>query len=116
MVLDDMTERDQIGREKYGTPLQCHNGRNPLIDAYQEVLDLTVYLRQKIEEDRTAAQINRAEGAAAAFRKCAESARVSSDLLRREGLHENARALRELAAGFEAFALDAEAVAAQLKG
>lgn len=35
---------------KYGTPLQANNGRNPLIDAYQEALDLCVYLRQEIEE------------------------------------------------------------------
>jgi hypothetical protein len=31
-------------------PLQAHNGRNALIDAYQEALDLVVYLRQAIEE------------------------------------------------------------------
>lgn len=45
-VLEDMKERDRVGREKYGTPLQPHNGRNALVDAYQEALDLVVYLRQ----------------------------------------------------------------------
>lgn len=50
MVIEDMRQRDHVGREKYGTPLQAHNGRRPLVDAYQEVLDLAVYLRQEIEE------------------------------------------------------------------
>lgn len=50
LVIADMHERDQVGRERYGTPLQAHNGRDALIDAYQEALDLVVYLRQLIEE------------------------------------------------------------------
>jgi hypothetical protein len=49
-VIADMHERDQVGRERYGTPLQAHNGRDALVDAYQEALDLVVYLRQAIEE------------------------------------------------------------------
>lgn len=56
LVVEDMKERDQAGRQKYGTPLQAHNGRRPLVDAYQEVLDLAVYLRQEIEERRTRKQ------------------------------------------------------------
>jgi hypothetical protein len=50
LVIADMQERDQVGRERYGTPLQAHNGRDALVDAYQEALDLVVYLRQAIEE------------------------------------------------------------------
>lgn len=50
MVVADMQTRDRAGREKYGTPLQAHNGRRPLIDAYQEALDLVVYLRQELAE------------------------------------------------------------------
>ena len=50
LVVEDMQERDRTGRKKYGTPLQAGNGRDPLIDAYQEALDLCVYLRQAIEE------------------------------------------------------------------
>lgn len=50
LVIADMQERDQVGRARYGTPLQTHNGRDPLVDAYQEALDLVVYLRQAIEE------------------------------------------------------------------
>lgn len=48
----DMLERDQIGRERYGVPLQAHNGRDPLVDAYQEALDLRVYLEQATVEGR----------------------------------------------------------------
>lgn len=50
LVISDMKARDQVGRERYGTPLQPHNGRDALVDAYQEALDLVVYLRQAIEE------------------------------------------------------------------
>lgn len=52
LVIQDMRRRDQFGRAKYGTPLQPHNGRDALVDAYQEALDLVVYLRQLIEERR----------------------------------------------------------------
>lgn len=51
LVLSDMQERDQMGTEKYGTRLQPHNGRNFMVDAYQESLDLAVYLRGRIEEE-----------------------------------------------------------------
>jgi hypothetical protein len=54
LVIADMRERDHVGRAKYGTPLQAGNGRNPLIDAYQEALDLAVYLRQAIKEQADA--------------------------------------------------------------
>ena len=50
LVIADMQERDSEGRRKYGTPLQPFNGRDALIDAYQEALDLVVYLRQAIAE------------------------------------------------------------------
>ena len=50
LVLADMEDRRRLGIERYGVPLQAHNGRDALIDAYQEALDLAVYLRQAIEE------------------------------------------------------------------
>ena len=50
LVIADMRARDNVGRERYGTPLQPHNGRDALVDAYQEALDLVVYLRQAIYE------------------------------------------------------------------
>ena len=50
LVIADMKARDRLGRERYGTPLQAHNGRDALQDAYEEILDTAVYLRQAIEE------------------------------------------------------------------
>lgn len=50
LVMEDMKARNQFGIEKYGTPLQAFNGRNALKDAYEEVLDLAVYLRTAMEE------------------------------------------------------------------
>lgn len=50
LVRQDMIERDQLGRERYGVPLQPHNGRDALVDSYQEILDAAVYLRQAIYE------------------------------------------------------------------
>jgi hypothetical protein len=52
LVIRDMRERDNVGRARYGTPLQASNGRDALVDAYQEALDLAVYLRQEIERRR----------------------------------------------------------------
>ena len=50
LVISDMTARDGNGKEKYGVRLQPHNGRDALTDAYQEALDLAVYLRQALYE------------------------------------------------------------------
>lgn len=50
LVVSDMAERDQAGRQRYGTPLTTGNGRDHLVDAYQEGLDLAVYLRAWLEE------------------------------------------------------------------
>lgn len=50
VVIMDMLNRDHVGRERYKTQLQPHNGRDALSDAYQEALDLAVYLRQAIFE------------------------------------------------------------------
>lgn len=46
----DMRERDRLGRERYGTPLTAGNGRDQLVDAYQEMLDGAVYLRAAMQE------------------------------------------------------------------
>lgn len=50
LVMADMVSRDKLGEARYNTRLQPHNGRDALIDAYQEALDLCVYLRQAIYE------------------------------------------------------------------
>lgn len=50
LVIQDMQERMEVGRERYGTYLQPNNGRKALIDWYQEILDAAQYCRQEIEE------------------------------------------------------------------
>jgi hypothetical protein len=50
LVIEDMKTRKEFGLNKYGTTLQANNGRDALRDAYEEALDLTVYLRQLLEE------------------------------------------------------------------
>lgn len=52
LVIADMESRKRMGLKKYGTVLQAGNGRNALKDAYEEVLDLAMYLKQKLEEER----------------------------------------------------------------
>lgn len=52
LVVADLEERKQHGIRKYGTALQAGNGRSMLQDAYEEVLDLAVYLRGALEEER----------------------------------------------------------------
>lgn len=50
LVGEDLAVRARVGMDTYGVPLRCHNGRDPLWDAYEEALDLVVYLRQAITE------------------------------------------------------------------
>lgn len=52
LVVEDVKARKALGVERYGTPLQAHNGRDALRDAYEEALDLACYLRQALEETR----------------------------------------------------------------
>ncbi len=58
LVLIDMKERNLQGIQRYGTALQAFNGRDALTDAYQEALDMVVYLRQAIEERKLKEQTN----------------------------------------------------------
>lgn len=50
LVRADLEQREQLGVKRYGTPLQPHNGRDALLDAYEEALDLACYLRQALAE------------------------------------------------------------------
>ncbi len=50
LVHKDLESRIETGKKKYGERLTTHNGRDALVDAYQEALDLIVYLRQVIYE------------------------------------------------------------------
>ena len=53
LVIKDLELRSKMGKEKYGETLRAFNGRNALVDAYQEALDLVQYLRQLLEEQAT---------------------------------------------------------------
>lgn len=50
LVMADLVARAEQGRAEYGTYLQPNNGRDALWDAYQEALDMAMYLRQAIAE------------------------------------------------------------------
>ncbi len=50
LLIADMRARDQIGRDRYGTPLTSGNGRDHLVDALQELLDGCVYLATELDE------------------------------------------------------------------
>lgn len=49
-VVADIEARRELGIRRYGTALQPFNGRNPLLDAYEEALDLVVYLKHALTE------------------------------------------------------------------
>lgn len=49
-VMVDLARRDMLGHERYGGPLVANNGRDALLEAYEEALDLVVYLRQALDE------------------------------------------------------------------
>jgi hypothetical protein len=49
LVLTDLRERKAMGIRKYGVAHQHDNGRDHLLDAYEEALDLAVYLRAELE-------------------------------------------------------------------
>jgi len=53
LVIGDMIERVRKGKKEYGENLTTHNGRNALQDAYEEVMDLALYLKQYIIEQET---------------------------------------------------------------
>jgi hypothetical protein len=50
LVIEDIQRRKAQGLAKYGTLLQAFNGRDALVDLYQELLDACQYVRQLIEE------------------------------------------------------------------
>lgn len=50
LVRADILSRLEFGIAKYGTPLRPRNSRNPIKDAYEECLDMAVYLRQALWE------------------------------------------------------------------
>lgn len=55
LVIEDMRARDAIGERRYGTRLLDEDDtRDTLKDAYEEALDLAVYLKKAmLQRDRT---------------------------------------------------------------
>lgn len=51
-VMSDLAERVRLGKTKYGTELESNNGRDALVDLYQELLDAAQYCKQRILEGR----------------------------------------------------------------
>lgn len=49
-VVQDLAERKAYGLRKYGSLLQTGNGRDFVIDAYEEALDLVAYARGGLDE------------------------------------------------------------------
>jgi hypothetical protein len=45
-VINDLNARAEMGLHKYNTLLMTNNGRDALLDLYQELLDAVMYLKQ----------------------------------------------------------------------
>lgn len=57
ILIERIRERAQFGLRKYGTPLQVDNGRDPLCDALEELIDACAYLCQEIERRERSARV-----------------------------------------------------------
>jgi hypothetical protein len=49
-VMAFIERRKQVGIQRYGTALQPNNGRDAMLDAFEEAVDLAIYLGQVIIE------------------------------------------------------------------
>lgn len=49
-LVDMVKHRKQLGLNRFGSALQAHNGRDPLQDVLEELIDAAVYLLQVREE------------------------------------------------------------------
>lgn len=49
-VMQDLENQAIKGLQHYGTVLKTHNGRDALQDAYEEALDMAMYLAQVLME------------------------------------------------------------------
>jgi len=55
LVIADIEARAHLGEKKYGGRLEIGSRNNmvsPIQNAYEEVLDLALYLKQHLEEDK----------------------------------------------------------------
>jgi hypothetical protein len=51
-IAEDIEARIRLGEKKYRTRLKAHNGRDAMLDLYQEILDGINYARQLVIEDK----------------------------------------------------------------
>ena len=57
-VHEDILSRKAHGTEKYKVPLMSHNGRDALMDAYEEIHDFAVYMQQfQMETEHTGEKV-----------------------------------------------------------
>lgn len=59
-VIADLEARSEAGKIKYGTALYTENGRDALVDLYQELLDAVCYLKQRLLEDKNQTDLREA--------------------------------------------------------
>lgn len=52
LLINDIEARKAIGIRRYGQTLKAFDGRDNLLDAYHEAIDLVVYLRKDIYEQQ----------------------------------------------------------------
>lgn len=50
VLIEALKQRMDFGLKKYGRPLETHNGRDPLRDMWEEMLDMVSYFTQYILE------------------------------------------------------------------
>lgn len=50
-LISDFTKRTNLGVQRYGQALRTFNGRDVLLDVYEESLDKSQYLRQAIMQN-----------------------------------------------------------------
>jgi len=112
-VIEDIKRRAEVGKQNYGTYLQVNNGRDSLLDAYEEAQDKALYLKQAIlerdalvmelevareelrrltqanadlrkERDRAVAEAQRQDGVAKGLRKERDQLAAAIDAARKE--------------------------------
>jgi hypothetical protein len=49
-LIEAIRKRQELGIRRYGRPLETHNGRDALRDAWEEAVDLASYLTQALME------------------------------------------------------------------
>lgn len=78
-ALADLKYRAEQGEEQYGIPLCAFNGRNALVDAYEEALDAYVYSIQYVMEQGPDADMELVEATAYLVLVAADVLRISEE-------------------------------------